>query len=114
MRFLSRGMSSSGRSGRSGAPTTSRAPRAVSMKALRRRSSVRPAVLEKGRAMRAIMSWRPCHSSGDYFQCGGRVFCTMSIAAIRAIHAASRGGIRSAGIACGLRLPTRSSKAAIG
>ena len=42
----------------SGAPTTSRAPRAVSMKALRRRSSVRPAVSEKGRAMHRL-----CHGN---------------------------------------------------
>src|SRR5262249_15789832 len=51
MRLLSRRMSSSGRSGLIGAPTTSRAPRAVSTKALRRRSRARPAVLVKGKAM---------------------------------------------------------------
>src|SRR6266446_2401228 len=56
MRLLSRGVSSSGRSGRKGAPTTSRAPRAVSTKAVRRRSSVRSTVLEKGRAMSGL-----CH-----------------------------------------------------
>src|SRR5688572_17300081 len=56
MRLLSRGTSSSGRSGRSGAPTTSRAPRAVSMKAVRRRSSVRSTVFENVRAIRRL-----CH-----------------------------------------------------
>src|SRR5437660_647672 len=48
MRDLSRGISSSGRSGRSGAPTTSRAPRAVSTKGLRRRSRVGAQGPERG------------------------------------------------------------------